>query len=108
MHPRIQTTTKLLLVLLAATAALALPHSAFAQCESLDAETTAFGLTPTLISTVSQDFTVCYDPEFADDLALFREWVAKGMELGLQKYGFAGPLTRDGEAADTLIFPDDD
>ena len=104
MHPRIQTTTKLLLVLLAATAALALPHSAFAQCESLDAETTAFGLTPTLISTVSQDFTVCYDPEFADDLALFREWVAKGMELGLQKYGFAGPLTRDGEAADTLIF----
>ena len=44
-----------------------------------------------MISTVSQNFTVCYDPAFADDLTLFREWVAAGMELGLRKYGFAGP-----------------
>ena len=95
---------RLLRVLATAAAISALPHFTFAQCESFDSETTAFGLTPSVISTVSQEFTVCYDPEFADDLALFREWVAKGMELGLHKYGFAGPVTRDGERADVLIF----
>lgn len=92
MDAQIETTTiRLPLLLMAATAILALPHSTFAQCESFDSETTAFGLTPTVISTVSQNFTVCYDPAFADDLTLFREWVAAGMELGLRKYGFAGP-----------------
>lgn len=83
---------------------LAIPHVTFAQCESFDSETTAMDLTPAVISTLSQDFTVCHDPAFAGDLALFREWVAKGMELGLRKYGFAGPVTRDGEPADVLIF----
>ena len=90
--------------LVAAALLLAIPHVTFAQCESFDSETTAMHLAPTVISTVGQDFTVCYDPAFADDLALFKEWVAKGMELGLQKYGFAGPVTRNGEPADVLIF----
>lgn len=105
MHSRSHVTTiALLRALVAAALVLAIPPTAFAQCESFDAETTAFGLTPTVISTVSQDFTVCYNPNFADDLVLFREWVAKGMELGLRKYGFAGPVTRNGQPADVLIF----
>ena len=105
MHSRSQATTITpLRALVAAALVLAIPPAAFAQCESFDAETTAFGLTPTVISTVSQEFTVCYDLNFADDLVLFREWVAKGMELGLRKYGFAGPVTRNGRPADVLIF----
>ena len=95
---------RLLRRLVAAVAIWALPHFTFAQCESFDSDTTALGLTPAVITTVGQNFTVCYDPDFADDLALFREWIPKGMELGLQKYGFVGPLTRDGEPADVVVF----
>ena len=50
MHSRIHATTiALRRALVAAALVPAIPVTAFAQCESFDAETTAFGLTPTVI-----------------------------------------------------------
>ena len=76
MHTRIAATIGIgLLRVLIAVAFSALPHSTFAQCESFDSETTALGLTPTVITTVSQNFSVCYDPDLG--AALFRRLLSR-------------------------------
>ena len=63
------------------------------------------GLIRAVIQTVSITFVVCYHPDFADDVDLFRRWTKKTMKRGLYHYGFAGPLTmKEGEPADVLIY----
>ena len=73
-------------------------------CASLDRATTDLNLTPRVVPTSLQRITICHDAAFSHDVEFFVEWMTWAINIGTDKYGFLGPVTREGKQVNVYVF----
>lgn len=88
-------------VLLAVAGSLAwFPTAAVAQCESR-ADTTPVDY----LEYREGRYTICYSPDYPDDLDLVDRWVSQAFDLGFEKYGVVDPTYGDAPFKLTVYLP---
>ena len=76
------------------------PSLAAAQCESkADASPVEY------LEYRDGRYTICYSPDYPDDLELADQWVSQAFDLGVEKYGVIDPTYGDDPFKLTVYLP---